>query len=340
MTFTLTKPYPRLWTLEAGVAMVVTDLHGDWEAYRRYRDRFVDLQANGRADCLIFTGDLIHMENPDEPDKSLEIVLDVMALQASYGSAIIYLCGNHEMPHIYGISLAKGERIYTPAFEAILSQSQQRAEVIALFDSLPFYLRTRAGVMLAHAGASVPFAKPENALTLFNWSHQDLLAWADEVLASEDVESLRTGYARFQQAPSYEAMAQYYLAVSGPDDPRYNDLLRGFIATSHPTFDNLLWPALFTRCEKEYGLADYSIFLNAMLQEVAVDFSPQRVLVAGHITMRGGSRFITERHLRLASAHHATPREAGQYLLFDTAQPVERVEDLLPGLGSVYRFTP
>jgi hypothetical protein len=48
---------------------------------------------------------------------------------------------------------------------------------------------------------------------------------------------------------------------------------------------------------------------------------------------------ITESHLRLASAHHATPREAGQYLLFDTAQPVDRVEGLLPGLGSVYRTT-
>ena len=100
MTFTVTKPYPRLWSLEAGTAMVVTDLHGDWDAYRRYRDRFVDLQANGEADCLIFTGDLIHRENPDEPDQSLEMVLDVLALQASYGPAIIYLCGNHELPHI------------------------------------------------------------------------------------------------------------------------------------------------------------------------------------------------------------------------------------------------
>ena len=37
MPFTLTKPYARLWSLDAGVAMVVTDLHGDWEAYARYR---------------------------------------------------------------------------------------------------------------------------------------------------------------------------------------------------------------------------------------------------------------------------------------------------------------
>ncbi|MDX1523080.1 MAG: metallophosphoesterase family protein, partial [Anaerolineae bacterium] len=64
--------------------MVVTDLHGDWDAYRRYRDRFVALQAAGKADYFIFTGDLIHRESLKEPDKSLEIVLDVIALQGSY----------------------------------------------------------------------------------------------------------------------------------------------------------------------------------------------------------------------------------------------------------------
>jgi Icc-related predicted phosphoesterase len=336
MTISLTKSFPRLWSLEAGMAMVVTDLHGDWDAYRRYRDRFVGLQASGQADCLIFTGDLIHRENPNELDKSLEIVLDVLALQATYGQAIIYLCGNHELPHIYGISLAKGKREYTPAFEVALSNSQHRAEIIARFDSLPFYLRSQAGVTLAHAGAAAPLADSKNALQLFKWSHQRLFAWADQIMASEDVEALRNGYAKWQQIP-YEVMARHYLAVSGPDDPRYNDLLRSFLATSDPTFEQLLWPALFTRCEQEYGLTDYAIFLEAMLKEVALDFYPQRALVAGHMTLRrGGYQIVAQHHLRLASAHHATPREAGRYLLFDTAQPVRGVEALLPGLQSVY----
>ena len=51
MPFQLTKTYPRLWSLEAGVAMVVTDLHGDWDLYVRYRDHFLGLRAQGRADC-------------------------------------------------------------------------------------------------------------------------------------------------------------------------------------------------------------------------------------------------------------------------------------------------
>ena len=335
MTFSLTKPFPRLWSLEAGTAMVVTDLHGDWDAYRRYRDRFVDLQATGQVDCLILTGDLIHRET-DDPDQSLEIVLDVMDLQASYDQAIIYLCGNHELPHIYGISLTKRDKVFTPAFEAALSRNHCRAGAIALFDSLPFYLRTRAGVALTHAGAPAPIVDSGAAQQLFDWDHQRLLNWADEIMTGGDSDALRKGYARVYGG-AYEALAKYYLAVSGPDDPRYNDLLRGFLAGNHPSFDRLLWPALFTRCENEYGRADYAIFLAALLQELSVDFYPQQVLVAGHMTIDGGYKIIADRHLRLAAAHHATPREAGQYLLFDSAQPVQGVTDLLKGLGSVYK---
>ncbi len=334
MTVSLSKPFPRLWSLNKGQAMVVTDLHGDWDAYRRYRDRFVDLQAGGQADWLIFTGDLIHRED-DGPDRSLDIVLDLMALQAGYGQAIIYLCGNHEMVHIYGISLTKGDKVFTPAFEAALSRNQHRAAVIELFDSLPFYLRTPAGVALTHAGAPAAITKPENVRQLCNWDHQALLAWADEFMAAENIEALRNGYARLSGV-SYETLARYYLAVSGPDSPRYNDLLRGFLATGHPLFDELLWPALFNRCEHQYGQTDYAIFLDSLLQEISIEFSPQQVLVAGHITIRGGHQIVAKRHLRLASAYHARPYENGQYLLFDTTQPVKEAKDLVRNLGSIY----
>lgn len=336
MTSTVIKTYPRLWSLEAGRAMVVTDLHGDWDAYQRYRDRFVALQAAGKADYFIFTGDLIHREDPKEPDKSLEIVLDVIALQATYGQQVIYLSGNHEMPHLYGITLSKGRRTYTPAFEAAMNISQRRAEVIALFDSLPFFVRTRSGVTLTHAGASAPMANSKKALEFFDWSHQSVLDWADEIMTDDDVEILRQSYARVYGG-AYQALAKYYLHVSDPADPRYNDLLRGYLASNHPSFDKLLWPALFTRCEEEYGLTDYAIFLDAMLQELSVDFYPQHLLVAGHMTISGGHQVIARQHLRLASAHHATPREAGQYLLFDVAKPIHKMSHLTKGLASVYK---
>jgi hypothetical protein len=315
--------------------MVVTDLHGDWDAYVRYRDRFIDLHADGRVDCLILTGDLIHTESDVERDRSVEIVLDVMALRAKYGSAIIYLCGNHEMPHIYSISLAKGSREYTPAFEASLSQSGRQDEIIALFDSLPFYVRTRSGVSLAHAGASAVLTETQNALKIFNWSHQDLLDRADRSLDSQDVAAFRRAYVGLTGADSYQALAKHYLAVTSADDPRYDHLLRGFLATSAPSFE-LLWSALFTKCEDEYGKRDYAIFLDAMLQELSTGFWQQQVLVTGHMVVRNSSKIVARRQLRLASGQHARPREAGKYLVFDSGRPVQAAEDLLEGLGSVY----
>src|SRR4051812_48635908 len=172
MAFRLTKAYPRLWSLDAGVAMVVTDLHGDWDAYARYRDRFIELRVAGQADCMIFTGDLIHREPDAGQDRSLDMVLDILALRERYGDAIIYLCGNHELPHLYGFVLGKGNTEYTPGFEAALSQSGCRDDVLALFEALPFFIRTAAGVSIAHAGVSEPLTDRVQAARLFDWDHQ------------------------------------------------------------------------------------------------------------------------------------------------------------------------
>jgi hypothetical protein len=318
-----------------GKAMVVTDLHGDWDAYQRHRDRFVALQARGQADCLIFTGDLIHAESETQPDRSMDIVTDVLHLQAMYGPAVIYLCGNHELPHVYSISLARGSREYTPAFETALARSGRRAQVMVLFDSLPFYVRTRAGVSLAHAGVSDAMLDSQSAFKLFNWSHQDLLDRAEASLAKEDIAALRHAFVKLNNADSYDLLAEHYLAVSGPDDARYNHLLRGFLATASPLFQ-LLWSALFTRCEEEYGEGNYAIFLDAALKELSVGFSPQQLLVAGHMNTPSGYQIVAQRQLRLSSARHASPRQAGKYLILDTSSPVRRVKDLLAGLQSVY----
>jgi hypothetical protein len=47
-------------------------------------------------------------------------------------------------------------------------------------------------------------------------------------------------------------LARRYLAVRGPDNLRYDDMLHGFIVTAHPDF-YLLRGTLFTGCEQEYG---------------------------------------------------------------------------------------
>jgi hypothetical protein len=315
--------------------MLVTDLHGDWEAYARYRERFVELHGAGQADCLVLLGDLIHREPGDGADRSLEIVADLLALRASYGDAIIYLCGNHELPHLYGIVLSRGAVEYTPDFEAVLSRSGQRSEVIGLFEALPFFLRTTAGVAITHAGASPVLADAGAAARLFSWSHQELRDWAGAQLAAGNIAELRSGYARLSGESSYDAMARRYLSAGDPSDSRYDDLLRGFLIAGHPDF-RLLDDLLFTRCEQQYGKGRYAGLLDSFLAALSTGYLPQRALVAGHMSVEGGHQVVAGRHLRLASAAHARPRASGQYLLFDTARAISNADDLRAGLQSVF----
>ncbi len=328
----------RVITLDAGIAMVVTDLHGDWDAYCHYRDLFLTMEAGGQVDYLIFTGDLIHSEDPST-DRSLDIVLDVLALRAALGDRLIYLLGNHELPHIYGITLRRGNRLYTPSFEAAMEE--HRTAIWSLFESLPFYVRTRAGVSICHAGAAAEMSVPGAAEKIFGYSHRRVLDEVRAQLPADQRASLRAGFAKLN-GDSYDDLARRYLAVSGPDDPRYDDLLIGSVISSVHADFQLLWAAMLTRNEHQYGEQDYAIFLDALLRELsslqtsdfAYTFYQQELLVTGHIACRNGYTVVADRQLRLASGSHAHPRQSARYLLFDVEKPVRQIEKLLRGLLS------
>ncbi len=322
----------RVVTLSEGTAMVVTDLHGDWDLYRRYRDFFIARHTAGEVQYLVFTGDLIHAHTADADDQSLQIVLDVMQLQTTYPGAVIMLLGNHEMVHIYHVPLSRGSRVYTPAFEAALGD--YRESVLSFFRTLPFFVRTGAGVSITHAGAAAALTVDDNAAQVFSFHHRHIFERVNEILHATDIERLRQGYARFAGVP-YDVQAERYLAVSGRDDPRYDELLWGVYAGTDPAFE-LLWDALFTRCEKEYGKGDYGIFLNALLVKLSHRFEPQQFLVAGHMPVSKGARVVARRHLRVASGAHAKPPASAQYLLFDAGKPVPSMERLKKNLHSIF----
>lgn len=322
----------RIVSLDAGVAMVVTDLHGDWDVYRRYRDRFLDLEAHGQADTLIFTGDLIHSDGPPEEDRSLDIALDVLALRASLGDRIIYLLGNHEFPHLYAITLQRGPHLYTPSFEAAMGE--HRADIISFFDGLAFYARTRAGVSICHAGAFAEIRERGVAARLFDCSHRRMWEEISAQLPIDQRASLRAGLAKLS-GDSYDDMVRHYLAVTGPDDPRYDDLLIGSMVSSvHPDF-GLLWAALFSRNEWADGMREYGVAVDALLRHLSEGFHKQEMLVTGHIGCRGGYALVSHRQLRLASGSHAHPISEARYLLFDVEKPVQR-DGLVAKLGSVF----
>jgi hypothetical protein len=306
--------------------MIVTDLHGDGDAYTRYRDRFLDLHAHGQADYFILAGDLLHRTPPD-PDDSLAMILDVIRLQAELGERLIYLMGNHEFPHRYSITLQKGNDLFTPRFE--WAMGEHRASIMALLDGLPFYLRTKAGVSICHAGAF-----PGVDERLFSLSHEEVLAETAVSIPPE----MRPGYRHLlarQNGTTYDQLVRDYFAVTGPADPRYDDYLIGSVAlSSHPDM-SLLWHALFTRNEKQHGRA-YPIYQQELLHALTHNFHTQNLLVTGHIDCQGGYTQVNQQQLRLASAKHAHPRESGHYLLFDVGETIYSAEDLLAKLGTVF----
>ncbi len=313
--------------LEEGVAFVVADLHGAWEPYVHYRDKFLSLREQGAADVLVFLGDIIHGYGPPEEDHSLPMLWDIMQLQRDLGpQTVIMLLGNHELPHIYGVTLSKGDLVFTPRFEHALGQ--HRPYVIDFLKSLPFVIRTSGGVMLTHAGAAPGVATPDIAERLLSFSHDDLLQEVDRLLKRDDVLDLLEAYLKVD-LEQYDRLARHYLAVTGPGDPRYYDLLRGFIVSNLVEWIPL-WDFFFTQCEAGMSLSMYRQTLERFLTVYASPEVPQRVLVAGHMNARDGREVVADLQLRLASWAHAVPEESGCYLLFDVTQPVETAADLLP----------
>ncbi len=333
----------RVLDLDNGVAMVVTDLHGAWDVYRRLRDKFLEEHARGTVDRLVICGDLIHGEGSEDGDSSLDMLLDVMALQADKGAdRVIMLLGNHELPHIYGLTLAKGAIQYTPRFETSLTRLDQfysskyrRKDVIEFLASLPFFVRTKAGVLLTHAGASVDINSAAAFERLAEIDHHVIIGTADAELKKYDVESLRRGYSHFTGLP-YDDQAKRYLAVTGPDDPRYNDLLRVLFLTGQNSDFDLMWNTLFSQNEMD-GNTSYNNTIRHFLGYIS-KASPheQRVLVAGHIGVKNGFTDVGPQQLRLASYTHAYPKRAGRYLLLDCAQPVRSVADLTTCIHPVF----
>lgn len=338
----------RVLDLNSGTAMVVTDLHGAWDVYHRLRDQFLAQHAAGSLDYFILCGDLIHSEGLEENDASLEILLDIMALQAELSSkTVIMLLGNHELPHIYGLTLAKGSVEYTPRFEAALTRfdqrfkaSQRRKDVVDFLMTLPFFVRTKAGVLLTHAGAGADVVSIKHAERLFNLDHAALIDSADKELKKLDIASLRRGYSHFTGL-SYEEQAKRYLAVTGPDDARYNDLLRVLFLTGQNTDFDLMWNTLFSQNELEVGESTYQRTVKTFLQVIS-EVSPceQRVLTTGHIGVKDGYLEVGKQQLRFASHTHAFPKRSARYLLLDCETQVKTTSDLVGSLKFVFDQTP
>ncbi|MEM6528133.1 MAG: metallophosphoesterase [Chloroflexota bacterium] len=334
----------RITTLTHGRAMIVTDLHGAGAVYDRLRDKFLEGYKAGDLHHFVICGDLIHHNGSDAEDESLRMLLDVMRLRRELGDAVVMLCGNHEMPHIYGMPLSRGHIEYTPRFERALVELENHADepynrddVINFLMDLPFYAFTAAGVMLTHAGPVKQIQLPEVAKQVAEFDHRVFLQQIDNELNQYDLVHAHARYA-INMGRAYDGLASHYLAVTDENDPRYNHLLRSFVYSGKPEFE-LLWATLFSRNENEFPndmrrVVDYADAVTQFLQVMSeqVPAYPQHIVLSGHISVHGGHHVVDDTHLRIATYEHASPAEAGQYLILDVEAEVEDADALVPML--------
>lgn len=327
----------RYLDISKGVTMVVTDLHGDGEAFDRCVETFLALRQSDEVDHLVFLGDLVHGYGSPEEDASLRMVLRIIEMQEKLGEqTVIALLGNHEMPHIYGISLAKGSLEFTPRFEHALGS--HRNTVIEFFKRMPFAVRTGAGVLLSHAGPDD--SSSNRAGRLRHFDHNDLLDDADRNLASRSDLDMNKVYEAYTEISghSYAELALHYLAVEDASDPRYPHLMRALFISERDHRFEVLWDFLFSQNERGHSPNVYEQVCQRYLDALGVNAPvTQRVCVSGHIAVpEGGYQIVNSRHFRLASAAHAQPRNAGCYLLLDNSSSIQQAEDLIPFVYKVF----
>ena len=252
--------------ISSGKLMIVSDLHGNGFDFRHILKVYEKQKSKGRADYLVFLGDLIHAYPGKQKDESLEMVQQLMEMGANQpDSDIICLLGNHEFVHIYHIPLQKGHLEFTSWFERRLRG--KREKVVEFFMDMPLMIRTKGGVLINHTGAS----------NRYN-SNEDF-----------DLEWFRKFNHRGDYTFHLENLKKYNTYV-GSD----------FMNTSEGDF---LWDILMNGNERQYG-EDYMKMVKDLLEFMSQDRldSPLKSLVSGHIGVHYGAEMVGDHQLRLCSS--------------------------------------
>lgn len=286
--------------LPFGKLMIVSDLHGNAFDFRQIVTVYAALKREGKADYLVFLGDLIHGYPGKRKDASLEIVQELMRLQANQkGSDVICLLGNHEMVHIYHIPLQRGNLEFTSWFENRIRG--RREPIIRFFMQMPFMLRTKGGVLLNHAGASNRYKAYESFdLEWFkNYKHQPEFR--------EHIKNINTYHPRL-----------------GAD----------FMETAEGDF---LWDVLMNGNERQYG-EEYPNLVDDLLHFASFDRenTPLTRLVSGHIGVDYGAEIVGSRKLRLCTSAGCLRDLEKKYLLIDADKKYAHSKELLLACRDLY----
>lgn len=152
-----------------GKALIITDLHGNWEDYQKYQkkwDKYLE-----EDNFVIITGDIVHNTSP-EKDGSVEMLESVQ--EYCQLDNFHLLLGNHESCHITGKHIYKGISDQKKDFEELLKLKfgykwvEKLDEYVEFFKRLPFAVKTRNGVIISHGGPPLDSVNLEELETVNN----------------------------------------------------------------------------------------------------------------------------------------------------------------------------
>ena len=134
---------------EGARIMVVSDIHGNYEDFKKY----VKIWEKGGKDThIIFLGDLIHGTSP-ENDKSVQILLD--AFKYNKNNNFHLLMGNHEWYQIHDKPIYKMGVNQTEGFSKYLKDCSITPEILYEFmGTFKKFAVTPNGLFICHAGPS------------------------------------------------------------------------------------------------------------------------------------------------------------------------------------------
>ena len=184
-----------------------------------------------------------------------------------------------------------------------------RAELLQYLATLPFFVRSRAGLSIAHAGVGAAMLAPAGWQTLRHLDHEYQWQKVAQQLSRDMRIQLRNQINRIYPQ-GYDGLNADSWNVHHRDDQFYDDILIA-LTIQNATLGQLLWNSFFTQNEREYGSA-YPEMVQRFLQLLSTEFVQQKVLISGHIGCDNGYTLVSKHQLRLASAAHSRPPGEGK----------------------------
>ena len=149
----------------AGLVLVATDLHGNFDDFNHLRTIFSHLWMHSQKKTrpvLLITGDLFHGPSDTKAwlspgvsnyqDQSARLFRELMTLLRAYPNQATVLLGNHDHAHIGGPKTSKFYADEAAVFEKTLSQ-REIFHLEYFLRSLPLVAISEGNVVFTHASA-------------------------------------------------------------------------------------------------------------------------------------------------------------------------------------------